>query len=74
MTRQIVSCIWEDGHPFIHLKDVNGVIGSSDPNELNSESILVVHGGADIHPSLYNKGRSSRSGAYNKPSERDLIL
>lgn len=73
MIRHIVSCIWEDGHPFIHLKDVNGVISSSDPNELNSESILVVHGGADIHPSLYNKGRSSRSGAYSKPSERDLI-
>jgi putative glutamine amidotransferase len=73
MTRHIVSCIWEDGHPFNLLDNVNGVIGSSDPNELNDESILVVHGGADIHPSLYNKGRSSKSGAYNSPSQRDLI-
>ncbi len=35
--------------------------------------VLIVHGGADIHPSLYNKQRSKMSHAGSSPSQRDLM-
>lgn len=41
------------------------------PDDLDGPGILILHGGSDIHPSLYNKGRSHMSGAFDKPTPRD---
>jgi putative glutamine amidotransferase len=43
------------------------------PNAIDEPGILIIHGGSDISPSLYNKGRSSASGASSWPSRRDAI-
>lgn len=72
LNKRLVSAIWADFHPFIHITKRDDHIGTIDPDDLRPDDILIVHGGADIHPSLYNKGRSSRSGAYELPSRRDL--
>jgi gamma-glutamyl-gamma-aminobutyrate hydrolase PuuD len=48
------------------------MVETSDPDTLQPNDILVVWGGGDIHPSLYDKGRSRFSGAYELPSKRDI--
>jgi putative glutamine amidotransferase len=71
---RLVSALYDDFGPFPLLNSVKSMDVVSEVKELSSEDILIVHGGADIHPSLYNKGRSSKSGAYgNGPSNRDKI-
>lgn len=69
---RLVSALYEDYGPFGHINGVNLFDVVSDATELQADDILIVHGGADIHPSLYNKGRSSQSGAGPQPSRRDL--
>lgn len=71
MTIRLVSAIWEDFGPFDALNGVNSGTSTNDPADLLPGDLLIVHGGADIHPSLYGKGRSRFSGAYAEPSHRD---
>jgi putative glutamine amidotransferase len=70
---RLVSAIFSDGHPFDQMSIIDDYINTSNPDDLKAGDVLVVWGGADIHPSLYNKGRSRYSGADNRPSRRDLI-
>jgi len=70
---RLVSALYEDFGPFNLLNGVNSFATVQDASELQEGDILIVHGGADIHPSLYNKGRSSKSGAYDVPSRRDQM-
>lgn len=70
---RLVSAIWPDFHPFEGLHNITGLDSFEDPDDLKEGDILIIHGGSDIHPSLYNKGRSLHSGASDKPSTRDLI-
>ena len=70
---RLVSAIFSDGHPFDQMSIIDDYINTSNPDDLKAGDILVVWGGGDIHPSLYNKGRSRYSGADNRPSRRDLI-
>jgi putative glutamine amidotransferase len=70
---RLVSAIYNDGYPFEHMSFIDDFINTSNPDDLKAGDILVVWGGADIHPSLYNKGRSRYSGADHRPSRRDLI-
>jgi gamma-glutamyl-gamma-aminobutyrate hydrolase PuuD len=46
--------------------------GVVDPNELKGASLLILQGGEDISPSLYNQ-RVGRAFATQKPSERDRV-
>ncbi len=41
------------------------------PSDLDGPGILILHGGSDISPSLYNKGRSRLTFAGEAPSQRD---
>ena len=68
---RLVSAIWADYHPFVTLNAVNSTFCTEDPDEMQRSDILVSQGGGDIHPRLYNKGRSRFSGAYEMPSNRD---
>ena len=69
---RLVSAVWGDYHPFNTLNLVTSMVETSDPDTLQPNDILVVWGGGDIHPSLYDKGRSRFSGAYELPSKRDI--
>lgn len=69
-----MAACYQDFYPFELMDDVfHTGMATNDPDDLQAGDALIVHGGADIHPSLYNKGRSRHSGAYNEPSRRDLI-
>ncbi len=70
---RLVSAYYEDYYPFDALPGIDDMIATSDPSELKKGDILLVWGGADIPPKYYNKGRSSMSGAYGKPSSRDQV-
>jgi len=43
------------------------------PEEIDAPGVLILHGGSDISPSLYNKGRSSKTRADETPSRRDMV-
>lgn len=68
---KLYSAIYHEFHPLdLFFPDaVRKVVVR--PSDLDEPGILILHGGADIHPSLYNKGRSFRSGASYLPSQRD---
>lgn len=68
---RLVSAIYDDFYPWEYLS--NNRIHTSNPDDLVHGDVLIVWGGADIHPSLYGKGRSSYSGAGREPSTRDKI-
>ena len=73
MPKRLVSAIYSDFYPFDKLSFVEGTLATSDPDELNKDDILVVWGGADISPALYNKRLSKRTWADPYPSMRDRI-
>jgi putative glutamine amidotransferase len=68
--RKLVSVIYADYDPFSKIVDQTAV-GYAD--DLNKDSVLLLHGGGDIHPMLYNKPHSSLSGASDRPSFRDRV-
>lgn len=70
---RLVSACYYDMFPFEHISLFNEFETTNDPEELKAGDVLLVWGGADIHPILYGKGRSSQSGAYAQPSKRDMI-
>ena len=70
---RLFSAIYDDFHPF-HL--INGVIDtahSSNPDLLREDDVLIVWGGGDISPALYNRGRSRYTHAMDTLSQRDRI-
>lgn len=71
---RLISALWEEFHPFDTLPGVSDCLSIDDPDDLMAGDVLIVHGGGDIHPSLYGKGRSSMSGASRSgPDRRDTI-
>lgn len=69
----LYSAIYRNWHPldmFFPEAECSVVMS---PKDLQGPGILIVHGGADISPSLYGKGRSHRTGAEDVPSQRDTI-
>lgn len=71
---RLMSALWADFHPFDTLPGITACDTVDDPDDLKTGDILIVHGGGDIHPSLYGKGRSSMSGAdYTGPDRRDRL-
>ena len=59
-------------HPFdtMGFTEFGGVV---DPEMLQGADALVVWGGEDISPSLYNHAVNRRTGARNVPSRRDAV-
>lgn len=70
---RIVSCLYSDFHPWDTYYPEAECVTSTNPNDLKSGDILVVHGGADISPSLYKKKKSRETFADDRPSARDMI-
>lgn len=69
----LYSALWADFHPFVEFGLFEKFVEVTHPDELDGPGMLVVHGGEDISPSLYNKGRSYYSGADDEPSRRDRM-
>jgi len=70
---KLASAIYGGGiHPFdtMGFTEFGGVV---DPSELDGADALVVWGGEDISPSLYNHAVNRRTGAGDQPSRRDSI-
>ena len=70
---RLVSAMYDDYYPFSSINRFNSFAAMTEPDDMVKGDCLVVWGGADIHPSLYNKGRSSRSHAGDRPTYRDNI-
>lgn len=69
---KLASAIWGGIHPFDSMGFTSfGAV--SDPKELVGADALVVWGGEDISPSLYNHVKNFRTFAEDKPSKRDTI-
>ena len=67
---QIYSALYNDD---AHLKKFGDLKVVHHPTELtNDNSILILHGGSDISPSIYNHKPSKHTGADNELSVRDL--
>ena len=70
MTR-LVSAIYRGFGPFGNLRNVSDFDVVEHPTELGTDDILLLHGGADISPSLYNHPVHEYTGAGDQPSRRD---
>ncbi len=68
--RRLVSALYNTFYPFGAL-EFGDTLVTDDPKDLREGDVLIVWGGADISPSLYNKVKSSRTHADEKPSQRD---
>jgi len=69
MKRIVASALYSNEDPF-HMHESLSV---KHPEELTKENILLLHGGADISPSLYKEKANSFCYASNKLSERDRL-
>ncbi len=69
-SRKIYSALYHDS---AHLHEFGDVDVVHHPAELLTDNaILILHGGADISPSIYHHVPSKRTGAEEKLSSRDL--
>lgn len=67
----IYSALWAGFHPLSAFYPEAKQVVADDPAELTGPGILIIHGGQDISPSLYNKKVSKLTYAGEKPSRRD---
>ena len=70
---RLVSAIWHDHYPFHELDIFEEYEATTEPDDLRAGDVLLVWGGEDISPSLYNQGRSRYSGASEELSWRDAV-
>lgn len=70
---RLVSAIYNEWYPFHSWEIFNDFINTSDPNDLKPGDVVVVWGGADISPTLYNKNVSRMCHAGSQLSYRDKI-
>lgn len=72
MTRLVSAC-YEEFFPFQHGIAHEKKHATTKAQDITKGDILIVWGGADISPSLYNRDVSKHCGATDKPSKRDAI-
>ena len=73
MTR-LASALYREYGPFLELNGVSEAITLSNPDALCSTDILLLHGGEDISPSLYNHPKHLYTSApAHHPSKRDAV-
>jgi putative glutamine amidotransferase len=70
---RLVSAIYSDYYPFDQLPIVKEVATTTLPAELKKGDLLVVWGGADISPTMYNRAVGKYTGADSHLSKRDHI-
>lgn len=69
---RLVSALYNEFYPFEFFEWVTSTAVVVLPTDLQTGDVLLVWGGADIHPSLYNRSHSPQSGAGDTPSHRDM--
>ena len=69
---RLVSVLYEDYGPFLDIHAVESGIVSRDSTILRDGDIVLLHGGEDISPTLYNHPKHAYTGA-DKVSKRDAI-
>jgi len=70
---KLYSALYNDHYPLsLWFRDAQQVV-VSEPEELDAPGILILHGGADISPSLYNRAVSKETHAGPQPSRRDEL-
>jgi putative glutamine amidotransferase len=72
---KIYSGIYSGFHPLdVFFPDAECIVADT-PDDLvaGEPGILIIHGGGDISPSLYNKAVGTRTGASEKMSRRDAV-
>lgn len=69
MQRVIASAMYAGCDPF-HLMDSDCI---SNPRDLQQNHVLLLHGGADISPSIYKQSPNEYCYAERTPGYRDLI-
>lgn len=69
--RRLVSALCYEFYPFDGL-DFSGYAVAEYVDDLQKDDVLILWGGGDIHPSLYNRGRSQWSHAGDGPSPMDV--
>jgi len=68
---KLASALYDSHYPFKEMDMFDDYTVVNDPSELDKDSCLVVWGGADISPSLYNRPVSPYTHADDRPSWRD---
>jgi putative glutamine amidotransferase len=69
---RLVSGYFDSHFPFDMYDKIDELHATSKPQDLKEGDILLIWGGADISPKLYNKPVSRWCGADDKPDHRDL--
>jgi len=70
---KLYSALYRSTYPFEHSGLFNSYDVANHPKDMDDpDSALVVWGGADIHPSLYNKPNVATN-AGDRPSQRDQL-
>lgn len=67
---KLYSAIWGGSHPFDSLPFTKEVVANK-PDDIDGPGLLVIWGGSDISPSMYNKPVSKRTHAEASLSKRD---
>lgn len=70
---RLVSAIYNDFYPFDLYFPEAELEATRNPDDLREGDVLIVWGGEDISPALYNRKVSRQTGAQNYPSMRDHI-
>ena len=68
---KLYSALYRDFHPLDVFFPKASCAVVDKPGQMDQPGILILHGGTDIQPSLYGKGRSSRT--YDGAFQRDAI-
>lgn len=76
--RRLSSVLYDDFHPFYGLLDMKRDANEAlrvidDPKELEANDILILWGGGDISPKLYNQHVTRHGGGSEEPNRRDRI-
>lgn len=69
---RFASAIWANAHPWDKFINIP-CVAVEHPSELQEKDILIIHGGADISPSLYKQTANEFTYAQNTPSNRDRV-
>ena len=70
---RLVSAMYPDYHPFVHMDVFDDFYTTENPEDITPNDVIVLHGGGDISPTLYNKKVSQHCGADEVPTRRDRI-
>jgi putative glutamine amidotransferase len=70
---RLVSALYEDFGPFLNVNGVTHGDTATHVDELRDDDILLLHGGEDISPSLYNHAKHPYTTAGVALSRRDRI-